>query len=169
MIKRITAEIAALHSAGWRPFQGCVSTTVYHKLPCGQEQKAERDFLPGCSPDVATKRPKKTQKAFPFWFYCGDTYLCLGCHKRCCLTRPAGFQCELELRYNTQREKYTLSPQEMVRKLNQLTVEQTAYCLNISRNQVYHWVREGKLPRTKTDVVRIPTTAVRALLEERDD
>lgn len=169
MTKSIAAEIAALHGAGWRPFQGCVATTVYDTLPCGQANSVDTLRLPGCTPQETAQRPKKFKKPEPFWFYCGDTYMCLGCHRRCCLTRPAGFQCELELRYNTKREKYTLTPAEMVRKLNQLTPEQAAYCLNISRNQVYHWIREGKLPRSKTEMFRIPVAAVRALLEERED
>lgn len=93
----------------------------------------------------------------------------MGCVRRCGLTRPVGFQHHLPLCYNTKREKYTRTPQEMVAMYNQLTVEQTAYCLNISRNQVYHWIREGKLPRTNTEMTRIPVTAVRELLQERKD
>lgn len=183
MSRVLVKEIAALYNNGWRPFSGHIAHAVYEGLPCGRVRTEGTQQLPlatlqdvapdndaAAAPRAANAKPARAEKRpAPYWFFCGDAYLCLGCARRCALTRPRGFQLLLELRYNTTRDKYTLTPQEMVQKLNQLTVEQAAYCLNISRNQVYHWVREGKLPRSNTEVMRIPVAAVRELLQERED
>lgn len=160
--------ITTLCSKGWRPYRGTVLLAVYRDLQCPalgaelQADIAQSTLLPVAPP---IRRPSR-KKTTPYWFYRADTYLCVGCARRCSLARPAGFQFSLPLRYDTIELPYNLSPQEMLAKLCQLTAGQTAYCLNISKPQVYHWIREGKLPRSKGNPLRIPVAAVRALLED---
>ncbi|MEG2173447.1 MAG: helix-turn-helix domain-containing protein [Desulfovibrionaceae bacterium] len=163
-------DIITLCNQGWRPYTGTVLLDVYRQLQCVsladvlESDTTQSSLLPVSSPKRRTSR----KKYIPYWFYRADTYLCMGCARRCSLVRPVGFQLPLPLRYVTTGLEYTLSPQEMVSKLCQLTAGQAAYCLNISKPQVYHWIREGKLTRSKGNPLRIPVAAVRALLSDID-
>jgi len=141
----VVKDIVLLLNDGWRLFQGEVEQTVYEKQQC---------------PSLTNRR------THPKWFFRGDKYICIGCLKKCSLVRPAGFQSHLELLYTEQEQKFILTPQEMLARLKFLTVEQVAYCLNISVSKVYKMISMSELASTDSPR-RVPVEEVKAYIEKQ--
>lgn len=156
-MKTIIDDIVKLVANGWRPYRGHVESRVYAEVSCPHAPLSDDDKAAGA----------KRGKAVPSWFCRADIFLCLGCGRRCTLSRPKGFQAPLPIKYpNNQEMPYALTPQEMVTKLRLLTVNQAAYCLNASQGQVYNWIAEGRLRRLEERPVRIPAEDVREEMEK---
>lgn len=133
-------DVVTLINNGWRIFQGEVEQAVYEKQHCPVLQN---------------------RRVYPKWFFLGDKYVCVGCSKRCSLVRPEGFQARLELLYPEEpKSPFLLTPQEMLARLRFLTVEQAAYCLNVSKSQIYKMIRNAELLSTDSPK-RIPVDEVK--------
>ena len=149
MTKNLINEIVALVRGGWRPYTERPEGYVYKKLGCEQ----------------AGKKGDK-----PYWFYRGDLYLCIGCARRCSLSRPEGFRPPLPILYKENPEHpYLLTPEEMVQKRSLLLVPEASYCLNVKERTIYAWIYEGVLRVTKRRPRRIPVEDVRALMNEFEE
>lgn len=150
MTKTLINEIVGLVRAGWRPYSEKPNGSVYEKLNCEQVQK------------------KGGNK--PYWFHRGDVFLCIGCPRRCSLSRPEGFIQPLPIQYQADPEHpYTLTPMQMVERRKLLLVQESAYCLNVSERTIYAWIAEGILRVTKRRPYRIPVEDVAALMNELDE
>lgn len=141
----IIKDIVFLINAGWRLFEGEVERKVYEKQDC---------------PSLHNRRIS------PKWFSQGDKYLCVGCAKKCSLVRPAGFQARLELLYPEKHDqRYLLTPEEMLNRLKLLTVDQVAYCLNVSPGKVYKMLARSELASTDDNPKRVPVEEIKAYLD----
>lgn len=150
MTKTLINEIVGLVRAGWRPYSEKPNGSVYERLNCEQVQK------------------KGGNK--PYWFHRGDVFLCIGCHKRCSLSRPEGFIQPLPIQYQEDPEQpYTLTPKQMVERRSLLLVQEASYCLNVSDRTIYAWIAEGVLRVTKRRPYRIPVEDVATLMNELDE
>ena len=151
MSKTLVKDIVTLIERGWRPYSLDVApeSIVYDRLDC---------------PYAANKKGK-----MPVWFVRGDIFLCLGCVRRCCLSRPEGFMTLLPLRYSVVNAPYALTPWEMVERRALLQVHEVAYCLNISDRNVYTWIDEGKLRSTNDKPVRVPVEDVKFKMLDLDE
>lgn len=144
MSRTLITDIVQLTRDGWRPYGGQPEGYVYERLGC---------------PYLLTKRNR------PYWFIKGDIYLCVGCARRCSLTRPDGFPLPLPVRYPKPPQPYTLTPYEMVERKPLLTVEEAAYCLNVSKRTVYDYIDLGKLNVLKEGPKRVSSRDVRRMME----
>lgn len=150
MRKSLINEIVGLVRGGWRPYTAEPNACVYKKLRCEQVEK------------------KGGSK--PYWFHRSDIFLCIGCEKKCCLSRPEGFVMQLPIQYqNDPEHPYTLTPGQMLERRKLLLVQESAYCLNVSERLIYLWIAEGTLRATKRRPYRIPVEDVAALMNEIDD
>lgn len=149
-------DIVKLVAAEWRPYRGTVDAAVYERLRC------QRAPLP--TPGAARR------SGGPYWFCRRDVFLCIGCGRRCSLSRPKGFEAPLPIRYPRicPEMPFTLTPQEMVATLSLLTIEQMAYCLNVSRRHARNLVERGKVRRIKGSPVRVAAEDVRREMETWD-
>ncbi|WP_294622929.1 helix-turn-helix domain-containing protein [uncultured Bilophila sp.] len=145
MSRTLIMDIVRLTRDGWRPYSGRPEGYVYERLGC---------------PYLLAQRGK------PYWFVKGDLYLCVGCVRRCSLSRPEGFPAQLPIRYPEPRQPYTLTPYEMVEKKPLLTVEEAAYCLNVSKRTVYDYIDLGKLNVLKEGPKRVSSRDVRRMMED---
>ena len=152
MSRTLIQDVVTLTKAGWRPYNASPEKSVYAKLGC--------DFV------VRGRNPRK-----PVWFVRDDVFCCIGCGSRCSLTRPEGFPAPLPIRYSSVPHDlpYTLTPQEMVQKLDILNVRQAAYCLNVSERTIYDMIAEGKLIRLKDNPVRVRVKEIRELRGDFDE
>ena len=147
MTKTLINEIVGLVRAGWRPYAESPDSSVYEKLQCEQVQK---------------KGGRK-----PYWFHRADVFLCLGCLKRCSLSRPEGFILPLPIQYQEDLEHpYRLTPMQMIERRKLLLVQEASYCLNVSERLIYVWIAEGVLRTTQRRPYRIPVEDVSALMNE---
>lgn len=64
---------------------------------------------------------------------------------------------------------YNITPQEMLKRHDLLTVRQAAYCLNVSERTIYEYIAEGKLARLKERPARVRSADVAALRENFDE
>ena len=148
MTKNKIRDIIELTNNGWRAYNAAPESAIYARLDCPY------------APERENGKKKKKRKS-PFWFVRGDSFLCVGCDKRCALHRPEGFILPLPINYEEKKgEPYTLTPAEMVQCKSLLRVDEASYCLNIKPRTVYEWMAEGKLRRTKDDPARIPAEDV---------
>ncbi len=133
-------DVVTLVNSGWRIFQGEIDRKVYEERSC---------------PSLRNRR------LTPRWFFYGDKYICIGCSKRCSLVRPEGFQARLELLYPEKpKSPFLLTPDEMLSRLRFLTVAQAAYCLNVSKSQIYKMIRNAVLLSTDSPL-RIPVDEIK--------
>jgi len=147
MSKTLIQDVVMLVRDGWRPYRATPNKRVYEKL--------------GCTP---------TRKRKPYWFVREDIFLCVGCSSRCILKRPEGFPLPLPIRYTRMPDQpFSLTPQEMVSRLDILNVRQAAYCLNVSERTIYDYIAEGKLVRLKEHPVRVRSKEVKELREDFDE
>lgn len=148
MSKSLILDIVALTDKGWRPYGDQPEGRVYEKLGCAR---------------MSTR---------PMWFVRGDMYLCIGCQRRCCLTRPAGFPARLPIRYEDRGKReypaYALTPEEMVTNKHFLLVEEAAYCLNLAPRTVREWIDAGILRKAKRRPVRVLAEDVRREMRNLD-
>lgn len=142
------AEILALGREGWRPYGAEPQAFVYERLRC-------------------TRHMLKNGR--PNWLYRGDTFLCVGCEARCLLARPEGFSAPLPLRYPEPEQSYTLTPLEMATKKHVLTPMEAAYCLNVTRDRIYKWIKTGILVVLKEKPLRVRSSDVLALMGDFDE
>ena len=150
MSNAIVRSIIALVSAKWRPYNYEPQAEVYAKLKC---------------PYANSKGQKK-----PLWFVRGDVFTCISCPKGCTLSRPEGFLLPLPIQYKEKPDApYQLTPAEMVSRKALLRVDEAAYCLNISERQIYDWIAEGKLRKTKSQPVRVAAEDVAACMTDFAD
>ena len=145
MSRTLITDIVQLTRDGWRPYNGRPEGYVYERLGC---------------PYQLAKRSK------PYWFVKGDLYLCVGCARRCSLSRPEGFPLPLPIRYPEPRLPYTLTPYEMVEKKPLLTVEEAAYCLNVGKRTVYGYIDMCKLNVLKENPKRVSSKDVKRMMED---
>lgn len=139
-------EIIMLLHDDWRPYNNQPEKFVYETLKC-----------------------KEYTRIRPSWFYKGEKFICLGCKNKCSLFRPVGFQTPLPINYPRQAEDFKYSTKELVQRKSSLTVDETAYCLNISKSQVYKWVYEGKLTALNQKPVRVLSEDVKRLMQDYDE
>lgn len=148
MSKSLVMDIVALTDKDWRPYGDQPEGYVYEKLGCAR---------------VSTR---------PMWFVRGDMYLCIGCQRRCCLTRPAGFPARLPIRYEDRGKReypaYALTPEEMATNKHFLLVEEAAYCLNLAPRTVREWIEAGVLRKAKRRPVRVLAEGVRREMRNLD-
>ena len=150
---KIVREIAELVVKGWRPYRGEVQPQVYEKLKCTHGQ--------------LTAREDRTR---PYWFSRGDIFLCIGCHRKCSLSRPVGFMAPLPIEYeHDPAHPFRLPPQEMVARRHTLLVAEAAYCLNVSRSLIYRYIRDGRLIVLKETPVRVRASDVATLMNDFDE
>ena len=153
MSNNLIDDIVKLTREGWRPYRGTVQDAIYEGIPCPYG-------LLG----------KKETRVRPYWFSRGDIFLCVGCSKKCCLNRPAGFQPALEINYAYSPERpFTLTPDEMVARKSSLRVDEAAYCLNCSEAKVYKDIYEGKLIALREKPLRVRTKEVAERMSDWDE
>ena len=152
-MSKIVGEIATLIIQGWRPYKGEVQQSVYEEQDCMYGQLSARET-----------------RTRPYWFSRGDIFLCIGCHRKCSLSRPAGFAPPLPIEYRYDpREPFALTPQEMVAKRHTLNVIEAAYCLNVSEGLIYRYVHDGRLPALKEKPVRVRAADVERMMNDFDE
>lgn len=144
-------DIINLIRNGWRPYTGLVAPQVYERQQC----------------QIASRKGGRR----PYWFVREDIFVCVGCGRRCSLSRPTGFVIPLPIKYQTMPpdQPYSLSPQEMVARHDLLNVRQAAYCLNVSERTIYDYIAEGKLIRLREKPVRVRAKEVRELRNDFDE
>lgn len=146
----IIKSVIRLQNAGWRPYSEEPAGKVYEDLKCPH----------------ANSRGKTK----PFWFVRSDIFICIGCTKQCCLSRPTGFIIPLPIKYKENIESpFKLTPAEMVAYKSLLRVDEAAYCLNVSERTIYEWVAMGKLRKTKDHPVRISSEDIAFCMNNFDD
>lgn len=146
MSKTLIREVVILTHDGWRPYSAEPEGNVYKRLQCPFAMTGSRNR--------------------PYWFVKGDIFLCLGCGRRCSLSRPAGFILPLPINYPQPKQPYTLTPAEMVSRKALLLVKEAAYCLNVSESKVYRYINEGKLNTLKDAPKRVSAADVRKMMED---
>ena len=67
-----------------------------------------------------------------------------------------------------QLNEFILTPDELLNRRKLLTVKEAAYVLNVCTRQIRHFVSDGELPRAPGTPLRIPTVAVKRLLDDCD-
>lgn len=154
MTKTKIKDIIELTKSGWRAYNEDPHSAIYSKLNC--------PYAP--AKDEEGRKKRKTHA--PFWFVRADSFLCVGCSRRCTLFRPEGFIQPLPINYEERTdEPYTLTPREMVERKALLRIDEAAYCLNISDRTVRDWIDMGKLRRTEDYPIRVPSEDVAARME----
>lgn len=142
---QINDIIQLLHD-DWLPYNNQPENFVYENLNCKQYIK---------------KRPA--------WVYKGEKYLCLGCPSKCMLLRPSGFQIPLPIKYPKKCNEFKNSPSELVNKKETLTVQEAAYCLNISVSRIYKYIYTGELTALRQRPRRIKSEDVKRLMNDFDE
>lgn len=144
-------RIMFLAEKGWKVYEGKVNPDLYKELACP-------------APILAK------------WFFEGtkaEELACVGCDKGCKTDKTSYFQpVPKVIKINNSSPShpyYTLSPQEMVKRLSLLRVPQAAYCLNISERTVYHWISLGILAALKNGPVRVKAEDVARMMEDFDE
>lgn len=148
MTKTKIKDIIWLIDQGWRVYNAVPNSRIYDRLNCQY------------APEVCEDGRKKRKNREPVWFVHSDNFVCIGCPRRCSLSRPEGFILPLPIQYEERKQPYTLTPAEMVQRKSLLRVDEVSYCLNISERTVYDWIAEGKLRRTEDLPVRVPSEDV---------
>ena len=149
MTKIKIREIIELINSGWRAYSAVTNSSIYLKLNCSY------------APEKTEDGQKKKKSHEPFWFVRADSFICVGCPRRCALSRPEGFMQPLPINYEERTDTpFSLTPGEMVQRKSLLRVDEVAYCLNIKERTVYDWIAEGKLRKTKENPVRVPAPDV---------
>lgn len=143
MTKKSIQDVITLIQNGWRAYDATPENSVYARLSCPY------------APEKDENGRKKRRRRAPLWFVRGDSFVCVGCEKGCCLFRPEGFVLPLPVNYGKPQEPYTLTPSEMVQCKHFLRVDEAAYCLNISTRTVREWIDVGKLRRAVDPPVRV--------------
>ena len=67
-----------------------------------------------------------------------------------------------------QLNEFLLTPDELMSRRKLLSVREAAYVLNVCPRQIRNMVSDGKLPRAADAPLRIPTEAVKQLLDDCD-
>lgn len=143
-------DIVTLTKNGWHPYGAKPDQAVYEALGCTPVRNGRRDR--------------------PFWFVRGDVFCCVGCAAHCTLSRPAGFPLPLPVHpKKIPLQNYSLTPREMLARLDLLNTKQAAYCLNVSERTIYNLIAEGKLVRLREMPVRVRAAEVKALCENFDE
>ncbi len=152
MSKTLIQDVVTLIKEGWRPYNAEPDAAVYNNLRCGYVLRGRN-------------------KSRPYWFVRADVFLCLGCAARCMLKHPVGFPPPLPIKYSTvpPAEPFVLTPQELLARRELLTVQQAAYCLNVSVRKIYGYIAEGRLTRLKDLPVRVRAAEVRDLCQDFDE
>ncbi len=140
-------EILALIDQGWRPYNEQPQHSVYESLSCTIYEK---------------KRPA--------WFVKGDKFVCITCSKKCALFRPAGFRPPIPVRYDEKKMGgFALTPRELAMKKELLNMREICYCLNVSYQKAYGWVKEGRLTCLKDMPIRVRASEVLAMMDDFDE
>jgi len=144
MVKRSRIDqIIKLTQCGWRAYEGQATDVVYDNLDCGVKGRAR-------------------------WFAKGDLLVCIGCERACTLPCPDGFQLPLFKYPAPPRPAFRLPPDQLLAKRLLLTVNETAYVLNISPRQIRNLIHTGQLRSTQDLPRRVPVEDVRAMLAQVD-
>lgn len=149
MSKTLIREVVMLTRDGWRPYSAEPNGNVYERLRCPFAAAGSRNR--------------------PYWFVKGDLFLCLGCSRRCSLSRPEGFILTLPINYPQPKQPYTLTPAEMVIRKSLLRVEEAAYCLNVSNRKIRDWIADGRLITLNVRPRRIKAESVAAMMQDFDE
>jgi excisionase family DNA binding protein len=144
-VRNLVGEIITLMHDGWAAYRGRIEEGVYDRLRCHKPGQAA-------------------------WFVKGETYLCLGCDRRCLEQAPDGFQLALPAPATGYRVVIADAPALTVRQLldlgRPLRIDEVAYCMNVSRREVYYMIEDGRL-QTVGDgkPVRVTPESVRQHVE----
>jgi predicted DNA-binding transcriptional regulator AlpA len=102
-------EFADLYAKGFRPYTGEILPEVYEQLDCRDPKRA-------------------------YWVCLWPILHCFGCSRRCTPKHPQGFQ--LQLPSGTECPARTAT--QLLSYGRPLTADEVAFCLGISRRQVYN-------------------------------
>lgn len=136
-------EFASLYAKGFRPYQGEINRDVYERLRCRNPERA-------------------------YWVEQWPILHCFGCRQRCTPRTPEGFQVVLPTVDVGQRTRFDITPAQMVESKTLLRADEAAYCLNVSRSQVYALAAEGRLVRHVDLPLRVTAESVRGEMERVD-
>lgn len=141
-------RIMFLTERGWYPYEGSVDISVYEQLKC-------------------------PAPLFAKWLYEGKDALeaaCVGCERYCTVDCSTGFKSISKRPQQPYRGHYfSLSPMEMVKRFHVLTVQQAAYCLNVSIRTIYTYVDMAKVTVLKTRPLRIKAKDVYKMMNDFDE
>lgn len=146
MNQKAVNEIVMLVNNGWRPYNNQPCNSVYEELKC----------------TVYKKKP-------PCWFVKGDKFLCISCASHCSLFRPHGFQLPLPIHYPVKAFEITKTPEELIKIRSALTVQEAAYCLNVSPRTIYDMVYTGKLAALREKPIRVKPADVAFMMNDFDE
>lgn len=128
-------EFADLYAKGFRPYSGDIEGSVYERLKC--------------------KDPKRA-----YWISKWPILHCFGCGKRCTPRSAEGFQVALPEK-ESQKYGFSITPEQMLAAKPLLRADEAAFCLRVSRSQVYALASEGKLVRHQDLPFRVTSASVR--------
>lgn len=142
-----TKEILELTDMGFYYYKGKVPESFYVEQGCFIPKKAEWFVRPW------SKKHKNT------------LFICLGCPKRCRATDPEGWQLMLPVKKNFPGEialavVESISADELLRIKKVLRVNEAAWALNISRQQVHEWIQQGILDQVPGAPIRVTVESV---------
>ncbi len=142
-------RIIRLVERGWKGYEGYVDKSVYEELDC-------------------------PAPIFGKWLFEGgkaQEMTCVGCNRECHRDSAEGFfpQPSAIAVRNFKNAYFSLSPQEMVKRLPLLKVDQAAYCLNMSERHVYELIAKGELAALREKPVRIKSADVAFLMNDFDE
>ena len=144
MTARHLKEFADLYSKGFRPYTGEILSGVYERLNCRDPKKA-------------------------YWVCRWPLLYCFGCSHRCAPKTSEGFQVMLPEGTDVRGYgKFSITPAEMLVAKTFLRADEAAYCLSISRSQVYALAAEGKLIRHLDNPFRVTSESVREEMNRID-
>lgn len=140
------SDLLKVLSQGFLPYTGQVGGEVYENLGC----------------------PDKQRK--PEWFVREGLFLCLGCSRRCVPTGTTGFELLLPVSYNKRlKAAFAYLPLASAHQLLTmkvlLRIDEAAWALNVSPQQVRNYVDEGRLEAHPDPPMRVTTKSVRRELE----
>lgn len=138
--------LQTLH-AGYRPYHGEIDAGVYTRQKCQNASKAR-------------------------WFCKDRTFICLGCGRKCVLEAPRGFQLVLPIEgafaQITFAELPAVPADQLVKHLHWLRADQAAYCLNVSKRQVYYLAEFGRLEQHPDAPFRVSAQSVQEEMNKQE-
>lgn len=138
--KGVIHDVLALLDRGYVPYTGEVGGQVYCRLRCPRPERGT-------------------------WFTSRGRFVCLGCARRCAQSDGVGFQVQLPGVRRGFQVAFAHLPQvtaeELLAAKTLLRVDEAAFVLGVSPQQVYSLIDAGKLDRHLDLPVRVTAESVR--------